>query len=541
MATILKGGKIYDGSGREAFLGDVLFDGDRIIRIGADIRPSESDDVIDISGLSVAPGFFDAHSHNDWFAIKKEPAKYFEPFIRQGITSFITGNCGLSATGFKPDTKFLHTIGGGLFGDDTTGVYPTVTEFLDAIDGNNPCNIAVLVGHCTSRGGVAGNENRELTDEEMKEMLGAMEQGLKEGACGLSLGLMYLPGKYAHKSELREMAKLCEKYDRPLTVHARALSKVSLDYPLLGRPHILRAMDELVEVCKGLKMKFQYSHAIFVGKKTFACKDELHSIINRMRDEGIDAQFDIYNELLGVSVITVVMPAWFQALTSKQKHSWWNKLKLSVMCKFTIMLLGFDWNNIQIAYLGEGNEKWEGKSIAQCAREMGKNVVDGYLELCEMSGYNGRVNMGPYSTPQIISWQSRQDNCLYMTDAWVEDHGIQNPAIYDCFPKFLRCSLLGEGDTMPRTIRKMSGAVADRFSIKERGYLKEGCYADICVFDENELKAATPDREKSFGIRKVWINGNLVLEDDKINYNLLKTSGRAMKSINYGRTDSQRT
>ncbi len=86
-----------------------------------------------------------------------------------------------------------------------------------------------------------------------------------------------------------------------------------------------------------------------------------------------------------------------------------------------------------------------------------------------MSDFKGRVNMGPYSTPEIVSDLSRDDVCLYMTDAWVEPHGVQNPAIYDCFPKFLKCSLNGTGDTMPRTIRKMTGGVADRFSIPEQG------------------------------------------------------------------------
>ena len=104
-----------------------------------------------------------------------------------------------------------------------------------------------------------------------------------------------------------------------------------------------------------------------------------------------------------------------------------------------------------------GLEQYEGKTIAQIAREWGKSCFYTYLELAEMSGFKGRANMGPYSTPEIIEWQSKMDNVLYMTDAWVEENGIQNPAIYDCFPKFIHFSLLGKGDTMPNTIRKMTG------------------------------------------------------------------------------------
>ena len=124
----------------------------------------------------------------------------------------------------------------------------------------------------------------------------------------------------------------------------------------------------------------------------------------------------------------------------------------------------------------------------------------------------------------------KDESCLYMTDAWVEDHGIQNPAIYDCFPKFLKFSLCGTGDIMSNTIRKMTGAVADRFSIKDRGYIKPGFYADITIFDETKLRNGKPDREMSFGIEKVYINGINVLNGDILDKESIKHSGRAMKS-----------
>ena len=527
---LLKDGWIYDGTGAEAFKGDVLIDNDRIVKVSEDIHSEEGWEVVDLKGLSVAPGFMDAHSHNDWFAIKNEPQKYFEPFIRQGITSFVAGNCGLSAVGFEADSQHVDKVGGGLFSfTDTTGVYPTVAEFFEAVDGNSPCNIAVLAGHCSARASVAGYENRPLTGAERTKMLSIMENALKEGACGLSLGLMYEPGIYAGIDELKEVARLCEKYDRPMTVHPRACSAVSMTYPLLGRPHLLRALDELVEIASGTKMKLHYSHAIFVGRRSFRCKDELLAILHGLKDKGVDIGFDIYSELLGVSVITVVLPAWYQALSPKQKRHWFNKLKLGILIKATIILLGFGWDDIQIAYIGPGYEKYEGKSVAQIAKEMGKSCLDAYLDLCEMSDFKGRVNMGPYSTPEIVSELSKDDRCLYMTDAWVEDHGIQNPAIYDCFPKFLKFSLCGTGDSMPNTIRKMTGAVADRFSIKERGYIKPGYFADLTVFDETRLREGQPDQEKSFGIEKVYINGINVLDGDILDSEAIKHSGRAMK------------
>ena len=155
--------------------------------------------------------------------------------------------------------------------------------------------------------------------------------------------------------------------------------------------------------------------------------------------------------------------------------------------------------------------------------------LDAYLMLCEKSDFKGRVNMGPYTTPEIISDFEKNPLCLYMTDAWVEDYGVQNPAIYDCFPKFLRDSLLGKGDTMESTINRMTGATAERFGLRERGYIRPGYFADLTVFSEDELRNAVPDQQKSFGIRKVWINGTAVLDGEELDCEAIKTSGKAIR------------
>lgn len=529
MKTLLKNGKVYDGTGKDAFLSDILIENDKILKVEQDIT-DPADKVIDLDGLSVSSGFIDGHSHNDWFAIKKNPLPYFDPFIRQGITTFVTGNCGISETGFEKDCKYIDKMGGGLFFfQDTTGEYGSTRELFEAIDKNTPCNIVSLVGHCSARAAVAGFANRDLTPEEEAQMLSIIEKNLQEGAAGVSLGLMYEPGLYAKSDELKKIVELCVKYNKPLTVHPRANSAVSMAYPeLLGRSHLLRAVDELVEISKGTKLKLQYSHAIFVGKRSFKDKDEFVQIINRLRQNGVDAKFDIYNECLGVSVITVILPTWYQGMSIEERKKPLNKLKLSLLIHASSLLLGFGFKDIEIAYIGKGHEKYEGKTVHQIAKEEGMSDLKAYLMLCEKSNFQGRVNMGPYSTPDIIREFEHNENCFFMTDAWVEEHGIQNPAIYDCYPKFLRDALLGTGCSMPETVRKMTGAIADRFMLENRGYLKEGCYADLTVFDEAELKAGTPDQQQAFGIKKVFINGTLVLDETNMDAEALKTTGRAI-------------
>ena len=252
-------------------------------------------------------------------------------------------------------------------------------------------------------------------------------------------------------------------------------------------------------------------------------------MIDQMRAEGVDVMFDIYNECLGVSVITVILPGWYQGMTPEERKKPINRIKLAALVKATSLLLGFGFKDIQVAYIGPGYERFEGKTVHEIAKEEGMKDLDAYLMLCEASNFAGRVNMGPYSTPEIISEFEKNDLCLFMTDAWVEEHGVQNPAIYDCFPKFLRDALLGTGAPMPKTIRKMTGATADRFGFTDRGYLKEGYYADLTIFDEAALKAGVPDQTKSFRIDSVYINGVCVLDGDHIDAEALKTTGRAVK------------
>lgn len=530
MKTKIVNAKIYDGSGSDGYLGELLLAEDRIEAVGPTLD-LPADRIIDLGGKSVAPGFIDGHSHNDWFAIKQDPLPYFAPFIRQGITTFVAGNCGLSAIGFEPGCKTVDKLGGGLFGfAGTTGAYGTVEEYRAAVDGHMPCNLAELAGHCSARAAVGGNENRKLTAEEESAMLAILEKALQQGAAGISLGLMYEPGLYADLEELKKVAALCVKYDRPLTVHARAESRVSTSYPqLIGRSHLLRALDELVEIAKGTPLKLHYSHAIFVGRSTFRDKDEFVRIIKQLRDQGVDAMFDIYNECLGVSVITVVLPNWYQGLSMEERKKPMTRLRLAVQINAASKLLGFGFKDIVIGYLGPGYEKYEGKTVHEIAKAEGLSDLKAYLKLCELSNFKGRVNMGPYSTPEIIRAFEHNELCLYMTDAWVEEHGVQNPAIYDCYPKFLRDSLLGTGDTLPNTIRRMTGAIADRFRLPERGYLRPGCFADLTVFDEEALRKGVPDREQPFGIEKVFINGRLVLEEGVLDEAALKTAGRAIQ------------
>ena len=164
--TLIKNAKIFDGSGSQPFFGDILIRNDKIVEVASEIALQQDYKIVNLNGMSIAPGFIDAHSHNDWFALRKDSQKYFEPFIRQGITTFVSGNCGLSATGFSDTSSNKDKIGGGLFFFHDGKPLGQVKDFLDAADKNMPCNMAVIAGHCTARASASGSANRELTEEE---------------------------------------------------------------------------------------------------------------------------------------------------------------------------------------------------------------------------------------------------------------------------------------------------------------------------------------------------------------------------------------
>ena len=134
MKQLIKNGKIYDGTGDAPFMGDVLIENDRIVKVGPGISET-ADKIYDLGGKSISSGFIDAHSHNDWFAIKKDPLPYFAPFLKQGIATFVSGNCGVSAIGFEEGCPYMDVMGAGLFNfQNTTGVYGSLDDFFAAVD-----------------------------------------------------------------------------------------------------------------------------------------------------------------------------------------------------------------------------------------------------------------------------------------------------------------------------------------------------------------------------------------------------------------------
>ncbi len=532
MRTLLKNGIIMDGSGKSSYQGSVLVE-DSVIKevVKGDFTGSFDGKVIDCSGKVIAPGFIDAHSHNDWFAARNNTVPYFKSFAEQGITTQVTGNCGFSPFGYEAGTKYIGLLGSGLFETgEVYGDYSSFNGWREAAEQRTPLNIIPLQGHGSIRIGISGYDNRPLSEKEMARRNAKLEEAFDQGVYGLSFGLMYEPDRYAAPDELEMAARIVAKRGGILTVHSKAQSAVSTSYNLSvgGEPHNLRALKEMIELTRRTGVRMQYSHHIFVGKTTWKTVDRSLELIDQARAEGLDFAYDLYSMTFGVSVITVILPNWFLSLPEEKKAAWLAKKRLAFEIGLTKRLLGFGFQDIQVAWAGDAAESICGKYIAELAKEWKMKELDAYIKVVEMCNGKGRVNMYRYYNEETICKLAKHAPSLFMTDAWIEEKGVQNAAAFSSFPKFLELSRGNKTISMEETIRKMTGATADRFMVKNRGYLRKDYAADITVFDPKTVSANGNLPVKPEGIHHVFVNGISIVENGMANERLMKGSGTVL-------------
>ena len=509
MKTLFRNGCIYDGTGSAPVAGDVLIEDDRILKVGGSIS-DEADRVIELGGLAICPGLIDAHSHNDFFYDREDSEKFYRPFVEQGITTQITGNCSFSPFGMEPDTPHREKIGGGLFDAQHPGSF---ADFKARAEGNLFVNLVPLIGQGSVRAGMTGYDPAPYTPEQIERELTYVREAMEGGAFGGSFGFMYEPDRYAKEDEIIAFAREIAKYDGIVTIHPRACSIVSADYPLVTRKsHLEMGLDEAVEIMHKSGCRLVYSHLIFTGARSWKLKDKMLKVFHREREKGNPIAFDNYAFHYGASVITVVFPEWYAQLSKEEAKKPLNRRKLELTILMYRKVLGIDWDDMVVAYISDEHPEYEGKTIPECAAEEGLSNLDMYLKLVDLSNRAGSIYLGKYYNDEIVRSLMEDDLSVFMTDAWVEDKGLQNIAAFQTFPQFF---LLAKRYGIPaeRIVRKMTGATADRYRIPDRGYLKPGFKADITVLDLKNLKVneKKPDFRPG-GIVHVFVNGKPVLE-----------------------------
>ncbi|EQI33023.1 amidohydrolase family protein [Clostridioides difficile Y215] len=484
MRTLIKHGLIVDGNKTPAYEGDILIENEKILKISQDLN-EEADKVIDAKGRVICPGFIDTHSHSD-LVILVNP--YNEVKIRQGITTEVLGQDGISMAPLPQEhiSSWRKNLA-GLDGesDEIDWKYETTENYLKMMDYNGVgLNETYLVPHGNVRMEAMGLEDRPATKEEIQKMCEITERELKAGAIGLSTGLIYIPCAYSLTEEIIEMCKVVAKYDGVFVVHQRSEADT-----------ILTSMEEIIEIGKQSGVKVHFSHFKVCGKANWKYIPQVIELLEKAEKEGIRVSFDQYPYAAGSTMLGVVLPPWahsggtdklIERLSDENERA---KMKKDIANGIE----GWD-NFIEFAGIDqifvtsvktEKNKDTIGKSLLEIGKMRGKDPLDATFDLLkEEENAVGMVDF--YGLEEHIIGFMKRDEQNVCTDGLLA--GKPHPRAYGSFPKILgryvrELNVL----TIEEAVYKMTKKAATSFSIKDRGELKEGYFADIVIFDKDTV------------------------------------------------------
>ena len=536
----LAGGLVVDGTGALAFTADVAVTRDRITAVG-DLSGLAAAHTVDCRGRVVAPGFIDIHSHSDWLVPGGECGALVEPFVRQGMTTIVGGNCGFSPAPATERNRRALADSSRLIVDDAIDLpWHDMDGFLGALEQTPlPLNVAELVGHGAVRGAVTGALNAAAPGEdELAAMERLVRESLDAGCVGLSTGLGYPPGIFASEDELALFAGWTSAAGKLFTSHLRAYSTVSPVYqtdPAL-RAHNLAAIDEILRVAGRGRARLQISHLIFVGRNTWPTVEDALLAIERARDGGLDVAFDAFPYTAGNTTASVLFPP---EMLPQLESILADPAMMDVVRQIgaaTFAQIGFYLEDIQIMRANApAFEQYEGLFVGDAAKRAGMDVWEFYARLVVDSGRMARVLNHTYSGHEGEEDALRRvlahPLCTIETDTFLTGHGHQNPASFGTFPRVLSTYVRAGLFPLEEAVRKMSGAAAERLGWRDRGFVRPGCAADLVVFDPERLRDtatfATPSRHPE-GIEHVLINGRRVIDAGR--YDAGAAAGRVLRS-----------
>jgi N-acyl-D-aspartate/D-glutamate deacylase len=482
--VVIRGATLYDGTGGPGVVGDLAIKGDRIVAVGT-FEAAGTPRVLDGKGLAVAPGFIDLHTHSD-NALTQEALRANLNYLYQGVTTVVTGNCG--------------------FGPADVGGY-----FQKLEKGKVGTNVIHQVPHNAVREAVMKNANRPPTAAELKAMEELVEKGMRDGAWGLSTGLIYNPGAYARTDEIIALARVAARHGGFYASHIRDEGVGVLD-----------AIAEAIRVGREAGLPVHVSHLKANGRKTWGKAAEEIALIEKARKEGLTVTADQYPYVASsTNLAAIVIPPQYREGDSKEFVARLDDPEQGPMIRKAIAdrLDGPEGaRGLRVARYGP-NPKLNGKNLQEIADLLKKTPVDVVLEI-ERNGGAQMVHFG----------MSEEDVRLIMKQPWVataSDGGAQNPAAntvphprsYGCFARKIgHYSIVEKVLPLEQAVRSASGLPADILKLPERGYLKPGYFADVVVFDPEKFRdVATFDKPHQYatGVRYLFVNGRLAIEDGK--------------------------
>lgn len=537
---VLLGGSVIDGSGTPARREDVGLAGGRISAVG-DLRDTEARVTLDCTGKTVTPGFIDIHSHSDWLLPGVDHARLVEPFVRQGMTTLVGGNCGFSPAPVTAANRRAATEASRLIVDDVLDLrWETMAEFLDVLDDASPAlNIAQLVGHGAVRAAVCGPLDPAEPDAgQLADMERLVREALDAGCFGVSTGLGYAPGIFAGHDELAAFARWAAASDRLFTSHLRAYSRMSGVYQSDANElaHNLRAIDEMLEVADDAGARLQISHLIFVGRRTWPTHVDALARIEAARERGLDVAFDAFPYTAGNTTAAVLFPPEVLPELEKILSSPDDMAALRAFADAAFAEVGFDLTDIQIMRANAAEfDDYDGLFVGEAAERAGMDIWDFYARLVVESHRNARVLIHRYSGDDDDETALRavlaHPLCTIETDTFVTEHGHQNPASFGTFPRVLATYVEAGLFTLEEAVRKMTGAAAERLGLTDRGCIEPGAAADLVVLHGDRLRDtatfASP-ASAPVGIEHVFINGHHVIDGPRYHSGL--APGRVLRA-----------
>jgi len=496
---LITGGRVVDGTANAWYLADVGITGDRIAAIGR-LAGSEAHRTIDAGGLVVCPGFVDMHSHSDvlWLDQRDALAK-----VRQGVTTELIGQDGISYAPVSPgNMPFWREYLAGINGDFDIGWdWATVSEFLDRFDEGVSVNIAYLIPHGAIRMEVLGLENRQATAEELAQMAALVEQGMVDGAYGLSTGLFYIPAVYANTKELVEICKPVGKYGGIYVTHMR-------DYGA----HIDESFEETCIISQESGAGAHISH--------YNTTAEIGApLVEAARRRGVDLTYDTYPYLAGCTLLGCVMPLWVQEGTVAEAVE--RLKKPENRTRLTADLDDghkFDMSHIFIAGVNkEWNTQYEGLNVEDAAQLAGKSRGEFLGDLLVDERFAiPIVAQHAFRTEEDMRTLLKRREQIVGSDG-VMLGGHPHPRGYGAFARMLGV-YVREEKVLPleEAVHKMTWAAAGRIGLKDRGLLLEGWKADVVCFDpETVIDRATYEQgnQAPEGIPYVIVNGQVVIDE----------------------------
>jgi N-acyl-D-aspartate/D-glutamate deacylase len=510
---LIRGGTLFDGSGRPGVAGDILIVDGRIAAIGQDL-PGTAGKTIDADGLAVAPGFIDIKTHSD-FTLPINPKA--ESKVRQGVTTEIIGHCGFSVAPALPGKV-------DLLKDYLSPSAPwlpfkeiTFPDYLDTFPATS-VNAGMLVGHNTLRLMVMGMANRPPAADEMAAMVALLEDALQAGALGMSSGLFTPPGSYAQPDEMIAFGHVLKRYNAGYFTHLRDESN-----------RVLEALAEAIDVAEQCGVHVEVVHFKCSGTDNWGKAAQALQTIAAAKARGLDIDCDSYPYAAGSNPLKNILPAWVQAGGVEAMLARLGQREIRDRIRSDIARDGLNnwgripsWDCVQIS-ISPNLPKFQGRTVGALAAEQGRDPVDTLCQYLIDDKGATRVLVTSISEDDIANivrsptaLVGSDGNCVATTGT--VSQGMPHPRFYGTFPRIID-RYVREQAVLPlaAAIHKMTGATARALKLADRGLLREGFRADIAIFDPADFRDratyADPHQYPTGARTSVIVNGALVVEN----------------------------